>query len=448
MEAATDRRHVRNGALVSRFTVRSAAQICADPGDEGLLERPDDLANAAQLEEIAEIKNCDYEDVRAWERGIMEEARQYAESLINTAVAKAIVDVPSLETARRLRVIEAADFAGGYDDEGVNWLIDQVLPARGVGMIWGASGAHKTGVALDLLATVHSGAASWRDKAVTRGRGVLVVAEGQHFFRNRLRAYSKQHSIAMASMPAVVLSPVNLRDSKQVAIFAQELLKLGAAQCWFDTLQQNSAGSDGNSDKDMGEVVANLKWLSDKIGGFCGVLHHEGKSGHDRGPRGSSVWRPALDLELYVESPDGVHGLVHVEKLKDGPPSGVYPFRREVVGLDRYENGRPVTSIAIVQDDTAPIMRIPKLPKVGTKKRAAFDAIKAVITEHGGSADLQDARDAIIKGMVEPAHGERDRRASRAGTAIEDLLASRLLFLVDGKLSDTQIVKGESSDPF
>lgn len=425
---------------MSRFTVRTAAQICAesDPFDVD----PVEADHESMLGEIADIKNCDLEDVRTWERGIMEEARKYAEDLINTAAAKDIVDVPRLELARRLRIVEASDFAGSYDDEGQSWLIDNLIPSRGVGMIWGASGSHKTGVVLDLLSAVHSGAESWRDKAVTRGRGVLVCAEGQFFFKNRLRAYSKRHNIAMASMPAVVTSAVNLRDAKHVAIFAMELKKLGAAQVWFDTLQQNSAGADGNSDKDMGEVISNLKWLSDQIGGFCGVLHHEGKSGHDRGPRGSSVWRPALDVELYVESPDGITGTVHVEKLKDGPPSSIYPFKREIVGLDRYENGRPVSSVVVVQTDDAPFIRGPKLPKPGSKQRVAFDTVKALIANAGGPVELGAARAAIVDMKSEPEPGVTDRRGSRATEEIDKLIDAGFLFRVNGKLSDTRLIRG------
>lgn len=426
---------------MSRFKVLTAEQICAERYDDDS-DIAEWLEHDAELVQIADIKNCDLDDVREWERGVMESARKYAEDLINAAVTKSIVDVPKLEIARRLRIVEAADFAGGYDDEGQSWLIDNLIPTRGVGMLWGASGSHKTGVALDLLTAVHSGAEKWRDKAVTRGRGVLVLGEGQFFFRNRLRAKSKHDNIAMSSMPAVVLSPVNLRDAQQVAIFAHELMKLGAAQVWFDTLQQNSAGADGNSDKDMGEVISNMKWLSDKINGFVGVLHHEGKSGHDRGPRGSSVWRPALDVELYVESPDGVHGTVHVEKLKDGPPYSVYPFKREIVGLDKYENGRLVTSIVVVQTDDVPVVRKTKLPKEGSKLRAALDAVKAEIARQGGPITVEDARSAIVANKTEPERGERDRRPARATEEIDSLKSNKLLFVVDGKLSDTRIVTG------
>lgn len=446
-----------------RFQVRTAAQICAesderdaqfdeqirthkpsDPWDAELLGH---LDNESQLGEIADIKNCDLEDVRTWERGLMESARKYAEDLINTAVAKSIVDVPRLEIARRLRIVEAADYAGSYDDEGQSWLIDSLIPVRGVGMIWGASGSHKTGVALDLLAAVHSGT-PWRSKAVTRGRGVLVLGEGQFFFKNRLRAYSKWHNVAMGSMPAVVLSPVNLRDAQQVAIFAQELMKLGASQVWFDTLQQNSAGADGNSDKDMGEVISNMKWLSDKINGFVGVLHHEGKSGHDRGPRGSSVWRPALDVELYVECPDGMNGTVHCEKLKDGPPNSVYPFKREIVGLDRIENGRPVSSVVVVQTDDAPLTRGPKLPKAGTKERVALDAIKALIAKAGGPVSLEDARETLIATKSEPEPGTKDRRAARATEEIDALKRKEMLFSVNGRLSDSRLIVGDADAGF
>ncbi|HEX4268439.1 MAG TPA: AAA family ATPase [Steroidobacteraceae bacterium] len=444
---------------MSRFQVRTAAQICADITDDEFAKRletgaPLDAEMVAAVEhesmlgEIADIKNCDLEDVATWERGIMEEARLYAENLISASIQRREAALPDLETARRLRIVEAVDFAGGYDDTEQSWLVDNLLPARGIGMIWGASGTHKTGVALDMLSCVHAGS-SWRGKAVTRGRGVLVLAEGQHFFKNRLRAYSKFHNVAMASMPAVVLSPVNLRDNKHVAIFSHELQKLGAAQVWFDTLQQNSAGADGNSDRDMGEVIANLKWLSDKIGCFAGVIHHESKSGHDRGPRGSSVWRPALDMELYVECPDKVNGTIHTEKVKDGPSEGVYSFKREIVGLDKYENGRLVTSVVVTHTDAAPIgSRARKLPKEGTLSRTALDAVKALIATNGGPVYTIDAQKKIAEDKTEPEAGKKDRRIGRAGDEIDALVRQGFLFRVDGKLSDTQVIRGVDAAAF
>lgn len=341
-----------------------------------------------------------------------------------------------------LRVIEAAEFAGGEYVE-PEWLIEDLIPARGIGLAWGLSGSHKTGGIFDLMAATHRGAA-WRDLTVKRGRSVMVVGEGEFFFGNRMRAYARDRGIDVAELPAVLPRPIDLRDNKQVAAFAHELLTLGCAQVWFDTLQQCAPGADENSVKDMGQVITNLKFLSRSVGCFAGVLHHQGKDA-GRGARGSSAWRPAVDVELYFES-DGERGTMRVEKLKDGPPNAVYPFERKVIDLGRRGNGKPITSVVVVQSDQALDTRTAKLPKPGTLARAIYDTVKTMSAGEGGSVHEGAARAAVVETMVEPEPGEKDRRSSRVGEEINKLIRQHLLFRRGAKLSDTQVVRGDDAD--
>ncbi len=346
--------------------------------------------------------------------------------------------------ASPFRVIEASEFAGG-DFVEPEWLIEELIPARGIGLAWGLSGSDKTGGVFDLMAATHRGVA-WRDKAVKRGRSIMVVAEGEHFFANRLRAYAADRGIDVGELPAVVPSAINLGDGKQVAAFAKELLKLGAGQVWFDTLQQCAPSLDENSVKDMGQVITHLKFLSRTVGCFAGVIHHAGKS-LEKGARGSSAWRPAVDVELYFES-DGEHGMMRVEKLKDGPPNAVYPFKRKIVALGERANGRRISSVVVEQIDGAPFTRGAKLPKPDTEIRTAFDAVKKEIAEHGGPIDLEDARREIVETLTPPEPGDKDRRGSKAGSYIDKLRARGLLHLVDGRLSDTRVVTGVANEKF
>jgi hypothetical protein len=371
--------------------------------------------------------------------------RSAAEFLGDDSIAEDPFEIPAIVehiSSSPFRVIEAGEFAGGAYVE-PDWLIEELIPARGIGLAWGLSGSDKTGGVFDLMAATHRGVC-WRDKAVKRGRSVMVVGEGEFFFGNRLRAYALDRGIDVAELPAVVPSAINLRDSKQVAAFALELLKLGAAQVWFDTLQQCSPGADENSVKDMGEVITNLKFLSRKIGGFCGVIHHAGKS-IDKGARGSSAWRPAVDVELYFES-DGTRGTMRCEKLKDGPPNTVYPFERRIVQLGARKNGKPISSVCVVQSDTAPVARA-KGPGHGTDARNAYDIAKAAITAGNGAA----AEDEVVKRVAatkkEPAPGEPDRRRSRATGEINKLVLQGHL-IRDGRALRTSQVIEDSSDPF
>lgn len=330
---------------------------------------------------------------------------------------------PDERAARRERenrspfaIIEAGEFAGGAYVE-PEWLIEELIPVQGIGLAWGLSGSFKTCGIFDLMAATHRGV-GWRDKAVKRGRSIMVVAEGEYFFPNRMRAYAQDRGIDVSELPAVVPRAVDLRSSKDVAALAHELLKLGAAQIWFDTLQQCAPSADENSVKDMGEVITNLKWLSRKLGCFAGVIHHAGKN-IDKGARGSSAWRPAVDVELYFEA-DDTRGIMRAEKIKDGPRGRQYPFENRVVEIGRRSNGKPITSPVIAQVNEAPVMKRDKLPKAGTALRNAYDVAASAIRD--GVAEEDDVIAGIADTKREPAAGEIDRRVSRATDEVKRLV--------------------------
>lgn len=435
-----------NGAAVKYHKRRDRWDVLTPAPDDGFniisfdaLPRSTELATVSSDEPTPAAKRA-AERQELWD-ALKVEAAALANKTIAEALASGVArsdDWLDAPTDSAIRIIEAGEFAGGEYVE-PDWLIEELIPARGIGLAWGLSGSHKTGGVFDLMAATHRGT-PWRDKTVKRGRSVMVVGEGEYFFGARLRAYAKDRGIDVADLPAVVPSPVNLRDGKQVAAFALELLKLGAAQVWFDTLQQCSPGADENSVRDMGEVITNLKTLSRKVGCFAGVIHHAGKN-VDKGARGSSAWRPAVDVEVYFESPDGINGTMRVEKLKDAAPNSVYPFERRVIELGMRSNGKPITSVVVVQSDDAPFVKgVAKLPKPGTLARAIYDAARAPIEE-------PELRASIVESMAEPDAGEKDKRGSRVGEKLNELLRLQLLFRLPGKMiSTTQLVQGGADE--
>ncbi|MEL7303980.1 MAG: AAA family ATPase, partial [Pseudomonadota bacterium] len=78
------------------------------------------------------------------------------------------------------------------------WLIEDVLPERGLAVLFGAPGSRKTFSAIDLGLHIASGLPDWRGHRVER-RGVIYLAlEGGQAFRNRLAAWRRHHSQEVA----------------------------------------------------------------------------------------------------------------------------------------------------------------------------------------------------------------------------------------------------------
>jgi hypothetical protein len=244
----------------------------------------------------------------------------------------------------RFAVIEAEDFAGAERAE-PEWLVSEVLPRRGLAMIWGESGAGKSFFALDLAAAISRGVA-WRDRPVTKGRAVIVVAEGEHSFGLRLKAYAQKHQVPLAQMPAVIPAAPNLSLKSDVQELVAALKESGAQFVGIDTLSMCSTGVDENSAQAMGQVVSLAKAIYRELDACVCLIHHAGKD-TTRGARGSSVLRPAMDTEIFVEG-DGESGVAKVEKLKDAARGARFPFKLPFVQLGTSsKTGKPFGSLCI-----------------------------------------------------------------------------------------------------
>ncbi len=244
----------------------------------------------------------------------------------------------------RFAVIEADEFAGAEHVE-PEWLVSEVLPRRGLAMIWGESGAGKSFFALDLAAAISRGV-KWRDRPVTKGRAVIVVAEGEHSFGLRLKAYAAKHGVSLADMPAVIPAAPNLSLKSDVKELIGALKRSGAQFVAFDTLSMCATSVDENSAQQMGQVVSLAKSIYRELDACVCLIHHSGKD-TTRGARGSSVLRPAMDLEILVEG-DGETGEAKIEKLKDAARGARFPFKLEFVQLGvSQKSGKPFGSLCV-----------------------------------------------------------------------------------------------------
>jgi Primase C terminal 2 (PriCT-2)/AAA domain len=112
------------------------------------------------------------------------------------------VSIKVMENNGRFEVIPAHEFAGG---EPPVWLIEDIFPQTGLGMIYGESGVGKTFFVLDIVGSVARGA-SWCGHQVKKGKVVYIVAEGVSGFRKRLTAYSTHYGIPLEELPIGIIA--------------------------------------------------------------------------------------------------------------------------------------------------------------------------------------------------------------------------------------------------
>jgi len=263
----------------------------------------------------------------------------------------------------RFRPIPATELCAG-DVKEPEWLIEDVIPLDGVGVFYGVSGSYKTFVVVGVAASINRGA-NWRDKAVKRGRAVIVVGEGGKRFNYRLRAYAKYHNVPLEELPDTVPYPVNLGDVREVDELVSQLKVLGAQFVAFDTFSSMTPGLDENNSKEVKAALHRIATrVSRELGAFACIVHHSGKN-EAKGMRGSNAFEGDVDVIFKIEP-----GKITNQKMRDGPDGDVYPFKVTDVQLGTTKRGKPFGSLVVEHLDALPVEKAP-LPELA---QSVYDA--------------------------------------------------------------------------
>jgi KaiC/GvpD/RAD55 family RecA-like ATPase len=254
--------------------------------------------------------------------------------------------------------IYSLDFVGGPE------LVEDVLPGRGIAMMFGPSGKGKTFWVLDLAFHIHNGA-RWRDKDVTQGNVMYVAAEAGRGIKKRIAAIKAVHPEWCS--PFVADIAPNLSSITSIEAVRDAALAAGSpAMVVVDTLSASFEGDD-SSQQDVAKMMRNLKILSDDLQCLVVFVHHTTKAGESW--RGSGVLFADVDavLELVSEG-EGAERKQWVtqRKHREGEDGKSYPFSLKVSEPLAFKpNGKPITSCTVEQADYKPA---PK--KEGRKSRS------------------------------------------------------------------------------
>jgi hypothetical protein len=243
-----------------------------------------------------------------------------------------------------------------------SWLVDKLIPGKGIGLMSGQWGACKTFAAFDLSASIASGM-PFAGREIARLGGVLfVAAEGGDEVRTRLKGV--EHKLRAAAfvasaagnpieadlnhLPLVwIEEPVRFNTKagfEQLLIIAgtvhnQMLEKFGVPLVCIiiDTMMASVDFQDANSAAETQQVMNGLRGLSQKTGAFVLVIDHFGKN-IDVGTKGSSNKEDASDLVLAMLADRDVGGSISntrmkVRKLRNGRSGVEFPFNLVEVDL-------------------------------------------------------------------------------------------------------------------
>ena len=312
----------------------------------------------------------------------------------------------------------------------LEWLIRGVLPAADLGVVYGASGAGKSFLALDLCLAIAQGS-EWRGRKVRAGAVAYVVAEGAGGFTLRLRAAAEHHGVDLGALPLWVLGDQpNLLEKADVKDLVAALRALdGLVLVVLDTLAQVTPGANENSGEDMGRALAHCRAIKAATGAMVLLVGHSGKDAA-RGVRGWSGIKGALDVEIEVERA-GEHRAATVTKMKDGTGEGdEFAFQLHQVVLGQDDEGEDVSSCVVTSSAGAPAAarRTPK----GAVQQLVLRTARALL-DLGGELQVMTLVDQVVQALPhDPEPGKRDKRREHAMRALEALAGAGFVSTAGG----------------
>jgi KaiC/GvpD/RAD55 family RecA-like ATPase len=294
-------------------------------------------------------------------------------------------------------------------------LVEDMLPAQGLGMLFGPSGTGKTFWGLDLACHIHNGV-KWRDKDVVQGDVMYIAAEASRGIKKRFQAVKRINPDWV--MPFVADVAPNLSSLPSIEAVRDAARAVGTpAVIVIDTLSASFEGDD-SSQQDISKMLRNLKILADDLNCLVLFVHHTTKDGGSW--RGSGVLFNDVDAVLEtVEDGVGAERRLWVtqRKHKEGEAGKSYPFKLVISEpLALKPNGKPITSCTVEQDDYAPPTKAGKKPKAGdfetsgnlSVARHYLSVLQDEIGLSGANLDEEDAIKAIQKDDFDNKNGWED----------------------------------------
>jgi hypothetical protein len=244
------------------------------------------------------------------------------------------------------------------------WLIEELLPEVGSGLISGQTQTYKTFVALDLAAAIMNGEPFLNYPTRREGGVLFIAAEGSSSVALRLKAVTEtkyengKMPFAWKTISPRLLNPYAVDELAKFAAEAnaemQAKFNVPLVLIVIDTIAV-AAGyeklGEENDSTTTQRVMTTLANLATRTTTFVFGVDHYGKN-VETGTRGSSAKEGAADVTLALLGEKSATGTVSNPKLllkkrRDGEVGIVFPFRPRVVEMGVNQFGRTVTSLVI-----------------------------------------------------------------------------------------------------
>lgn len=319
-----------------------------------------------------------------------------------------------------------------------SYLVKGVLPASGIGQVFGNSHAGKSFVLIDLACHLALGW-DWHGYKVKKTAVLYIAAEGVAGLKLRFRAWFQDHGVDPPPNLRIRTIPANLTAEGATAALRERMNRLpdppGAV--FVDTLATNFGSGSENDAEDMNAAIAGLKVLMES--GLLLSAHHTGHGDKTRS-RGHSSLFAALDVELHVtQDADKIIRVGHT-KLRDGDKlDAIVAFNLKKVSLPWADvDGDPLNSAVLVKAEHVPQCSA-NAERLPASQRVALDALKTALIEHGVeekgvvSVTEEQWRQAAYSAGISGGDTDRAKRQAFQRARL-DLAAKKRISIVDGRV--------------
>ena len=290
----------------------------------------------------------------------------------------------------------------GEEDSSIKpkWLVKNMLPETGAGLLSGRWGTFKTFIAIDLAGSVMTGG-SFAGHPVKRTGGVLLMAaEGASEIPIRIQGLVEAKYPGCGKLPfawfegcPTLIETGAIEQLEAIAVEAAKKMtaKFGVELVLIlvDTMSAAAGFSDENSSSEGQQAMNVLNELSKRTGALVIACDHFGKA-VETGTRGTSAKEAAADCVIACLGEKNTAGHVTntriaIRKLRGGATGAEIPFAARTVDMGVDEDNEQITTRVI---DWVPVTVGPAQP---TKKGTAWpksailfrSAFLTVIQQHG-----------------------------------------------------------------
>ena len=228
----------------------------------------------------------------------------------------------------------------------ISWTVKGLLPERGLGLVYGAPGAGKSFLLLNVACAIAEGC-NWLGRKTRRAPVVYLCLEGERGFAQRILAWEHANGKRAPELLMVTVDSFHLHNADDTAALSQTIVRwvkklpagLASPVVIVDTLNRAMPGSEENGSADMGRSLEGCAILQKATGGLVLLVHHSGKD-TDKGPRGHSSLLAAADVSILVgrntkgrfweskkmkDGTDDIHGAFDLVQVSLGVSGGLNP---------------------------------------------------------------------------------------------------------------------------